>query len=240
MARLTRFFLPNQPMHVVHRGKDGRRVFFGKSDFVRYRDWLADAAEKYGCAIHAYALLPSEVHLLVTGRTAQSIPRMLQSLGRRHTRQINTARDLEGPRWEGRYRAAPIEAGSHLLNCQRYIESLPADTGLAGGPGDYPWSSYAAHAEGEADPLLRDHRLYRDLGASAAKRQKSYRQLFRKALPKGFAEELSAATYGGWGFGSAAFRRRIGAASGRRVTPLPRGRPRLAKPKSKAKRRKRR
>ena len=240
MARLTRFFLPNQPMHVVHRGKDGRRVFFGKNDFVRYRDWLVDAAEKYGCAIHAYVLLPTEIHLLVTGRSAQSLPRMLQSLGRRHTRQINTARDLEGPRWEGRYRAAPIEAGPHLLNCQRYIESLPADTGLAPGPGDYPWSSYAAHAEGAADPLLRDHRLYRDLGAGAAKRQKSYRQLFRKPLPKGFAEELSAATYGGWAFGSPAFRRRIGAASGRRVTPLPRGRPPLAKAKAKAKRRKRR
>ena len=54
------------------------------------------------------------------------------------------------------------------------------------------------------------------------------------------AEELSAATYGGWAFGSPAFRRRIGAASGRRVTPLPRGRPPLAKAKAKAKRRKRR
>jgi putative transposase len=237
MARLTRFFLPNQPMHVVHRGKDGRRVFFGKGDFVRFRDWLAEAADKYGCAVHAYALLPTEVHLLVTGRTAHSLPRMLQSLGRRHTRQINTARDLEGPRWEGRYRAAPVEAGPHLLDCQRYIESLPARTGL-GGPRDYPWSSYAAHADGDADVLLRDHRLYRDLGASAAKRQNAYRKLFRKPLRKGFVEELSAATYGGWAFGSAAFRRRIGAASGRRVTPLPRGRPPLAK--AKPKRRKRR
>jgi putative transposase len=69
---------------------------------------------------------------------------------------------------------------------------------------------------------------------------KAYRKLVRKGLPKGFAEELSAATYGGWAFGSPAFRRRIGAASGRRVTPLPRGRPRLAKPKSKGKGRKRR
>jgi putative transposase len=235
MARLSRFFLPNQPMHVVHRGKDGRRVFFGKGDYARFRDWLADAADKYGCAIHAYALLPNEIHLLVTGRTAQSLPRMLQSLGRRHTRQVNAARDLEGPRWEGRYRAAPIEAGAHLLDCQRHIETLAVHAGLASSPADYPWSSYPAHAEGEADPLLHDHRLYRDLGAGAAKRQKSYRKLFRKPLPKGFAEELGAATYGGWAFGSAAFRRRIGAAAGRRVTPLPRGRPRLAKRKSKAK-----
>lgn len=240
MARLTRFFLPNQPMHVVHRGKDGRRVFFGKADYARYRDWLADAAEKYGCAVHAYALLPNEVHLLVTGRSAESLPRLLQSLGRRHTRQINAARGLEGARWEGRYRAAPIEAVPHLLDCQRYIESLPVRAALASSPGGYPWSSYPAHADGEADPVLRDHRLYRDLGTSAARRQSSYRKLYRAPLPRGFAEALRAATYGGWAFGSAAFRRRIGAASGRRVTPLPRGRPRLQKPKAKPKRRRHR
>jgi len=238
MARLSRFFLPNQPMHVVHRGKDGRRVFFGKTDYGRYREWLADAAEKYGCAIHAYALLPNEIHLLLTGRSAESLPRLLQSLGRRHTRQINAARGLEGARWEGRYRAAPIEAGPHLIDCQRYIESLPVRTGLSGSPGGYPWSSYPAHADGEEDAVLRDHRLFRDLGATAARRHAAYRKLFRTALPKGFVEALSAATYGGWAFGSAAFRRRIGAASGRRVSPLPRGRPRLHKPKTKSKRRK--
>ena len=69
MARLARFFLPNQPIHVIHRGKDGRRVFFGKGDYERYRGWLAEAAEKYGCAIHAYVLMPNHVHLLATPRT---------------------------------------------------------------------------------------------------------------------------------------------------------------------------
>jgi putative transposase len=230
MARLSRFFLPNQPMHAVHRGKDGRRVFFGKGDYARYRDWLAEAAAKYGCAVHAYALLPNEIHLLVTPRAAASLPRLLQSLGRRHTRQVNAARGLEGPRWEGRYRVAPIEAGTYLLDCQRYIEGLPVRSGLARDAGSYPWSSYAGHVGSAVDALVRDHRLYRDLGATAARRQRSYRALFRKALPKGFVEDLTAATHGGWALGSTAFRRRIAAASGRRVTPLPRGRPRLTRP----------
>lgn len=237
MARLSRFFLPNQPMHVIHRGKDGRKVFFGKGDYARYRGWLGEAAAKYGCAIHAYALLPNEIQLLATPRTAEALPRLLQSLGRRHTRRVNAARGLEGARWEGRYRAAPIEAGRHLLDCMRFIESLPARAGMAGGARRYPWSSYGAHAAGAADELLRDHRLYRDLGATAARRGKVYRGLFGTPLPKGFAEQLSAATYGGWALGSAGFRRRIAAASGRRVTPLPRGRPRLARPRPKRRQR---
>lgn len=237
MARLSRFFIPNQPMHVVHRGKDGRRVFFGKGDYRRYRAWLAEAAEKYGAAIHAYVLLPDRIHLLVTPRTERSLPRLLQSLGRRHTRHVNAARGLEGARWEGRYRAAPIEAGAYLLDCMRYIESEPLRARLAARARDYSWSSYPAHAEGVADALVRDHRLYRDLGATAARRQKNYLALFRTALPKGFIEELSSATLGGWALGSAAFRRRIAAASGRRVVPLPRGRPRTVRPRPKRRKR---
>jgi putative transposase len=230
MARLARFFLPNQPIHVIHRGKDGRRVFFGKGDYKRYRGWLAEAADKYGCAIHAYVLMPNHVQLLVTPRTARSLPRLLQSLGRRHTRQVNAARDLEGARWEGRYRAAPIEPAAHLLGCMRYIEGNPVREGLAARAGAYSWSSHGAHAEGAADPVLSEHRLYRDLGATAAKRQRVYRDLFRGPFAKGFVDDLQAAVNGGWAFGSPAFQRRIGAASGRRVTPLPRGRPRKAKP----------
>lgn len=237
MARLTRFFLPNQPIHVIHRGKDGRRVFFGKADYDRYRNWLAEAADKYGCAIHAYVLMPNHVQLLATPRTARSLPRLLQSLGRRHTRQVNAARDLEGARWEGRYRAAPIEAGAHLLDCMRYIETNPVREGLAARARAYPWSSHGAHADGSADPVLSEHRLYRDLGATAVKRQRVYRDLFRAPFAKGFLDDLQAAVNGGWALGSPAFRRRIGAAAGRRVTPLPRGRPRKAKPPPKRRKR---
>lgn len=238
MARLSRFFLPNQPMHVIHRGKDGRRVFFGKSDYERYRAWLAEAADKYGCAVHAYVLMPTGVHLLATPRAPRSLPRLLQSLGRRHTRHVNAARGLEGARWEGRYRAAPIEAGAHLLDCMRYIEGKPVQEHLAKRADRYRWSSHGRHVDGADDPVTREHHLYRDLGATPAKRQRVYRKLFQSALAKSFQDELQAATDGGWAVGSAAFKRRIAAASGRRVVPLPRGRPRKAKPA--AKRRKRR
>jgi putative transposase len=120
----------------------------------------------------------------------------------------------------------------------RYIEANPVREGLAARARAYPWSSHGAHAEGDADPVLSEHRLYRDLGATTAKRLRVYRDLFRAPFAKGFPDDLLAAVNGGWAFGSAAFQRRIGAASGRRVVPLPRGRPRKAK--AAPKRRKRR
>jgi len=235
MARLSRFFLPGQPLHVIHRGKGGRRVFFGPDDYARYRDWLAEAAAHYRCAVHAYVLLPNQVELLVTPRDADSLPRTLQSLGRRYTRYVNALRRRAGTLWEGRYRAAPIEGATHLLACSRYIESTPMREGIARRPHRYPWSSYHAHALGVADPVLTDHRLYSALARRPNKRQKAYRRLFDEPLDDGFVDALRAATNGGWAFGSERFKQRIAEAAGRRVTPLPRGRPRkVRKGKSRA------
>ena len=83
--------------------------------------------------------------------------------------------------WIRRYRAALVEAESYLLACQRYIELNPVRAHLARRPGDYPWSSYRAHAAGAADPLLTDHPLYLALGADDAARQKAWRAVPRRA-----------------------------------------------------------
>ena len=51
MARLGRYFLPDQPLHVIQRGNNREAIFFGPDDYARYRDWFAEAAGSYGCAI---------------------------------------------------------------------------------------------------------------------------------------------------------------------------------------------
>jgi putative transposase len=225
MARLGRYFVPNQPLHVIQRGNNGAAIFFREGDYVRYRAWLAAAAAEYGCAIHAYAFMPNHVHLLVTPRRADSLPRTLQSLGRRYVRHVNARRGRSGTLWEGRYRAAPIDSAAYLLACCRYIELNPVRAGKVAHPRDYPWSSWRANALGAADAVVASHPLYRALGHSAAERQKEYRASFRRALDAAFVDALRAATNGGWALGDARFRRRIAKATGRRAAPLPKGRP---------------
>src|SRR5712691_2747983 len=70
MARLGRYFLPDQPLHVIQRGNNREAIFFGEEDYARYCDWLAAAAAEYGCAIHGYVLMTNHVHLLVTPPSA--------------------------------------------------------------------------------------------------------------------------------------------------------------------------
>ena len=163
----------------------------------------------HGCAIHGYVLMTNHVHLLVTPHAANSLPRTMQSLGRRYVRHVNTRYRRTGTLWEGRYRAAPIDGEAYFLVCCRTIELNPLRARIVRHPRDYRWSSYRAHAQGTTDPLLTDHALYDGLGATPAERQKEYRALFRAALDDGFVDGLRAATNGGWAFGDARFRRQI-------------------------------
>ena len=226
MARHGRYFLPGQPLHVIQRGNNRGPIFFEAEDYELYRAWLAEAAADYGCRVHAYVLMTNHVHLLVTPEHAESLPHAMQSLGRRYVRAVNAAYRRSGTLWEGRYRAAPIDSEAYFLACCRYIELNPVRARMASTPRAYRWSSYRAHVHGTADALVSDHPLYRALGRSAETRQNAYRALFRTALEPEFVAALRAATNGGWALGGERFKREIADALGRRVAPLPRGRPR--------------
>lgn len=125
-------------MHVVRRGNNREAIFFAEDDYACYRDWLAAAAAEYGCAIHAYVLMTNHVHLLVTPGGPQSLPRTMQSLGRRYVRRINASYRRTGTLWEARYCAAPIDSEAYFLACCRYIELNPVPARMVRHPRDMP------------------------------------------------------------------------------------------------------
>jgi putative transposase len=92
--------------------------------------------------------------------------------------------------------------------------------------GAYPWSSTRAHAAGAADRVVSDHPLTQVQGRDPAERRAAYRALFRQPLDAAFVAALRTASNGGWALGDERFRNEIAEALGRRVAPLPPGRPR--------------
>ena len=224
MARRKRYFLKNQAVHVIQRGNNRQAIFFAPEDYGQYLEWLGEAAREYGLAIHAYVLMTNHVHLLAAPAGEESLPRTMQSLGRRYVRYVNRCYGRTGTLWEGRYRAAPVDSDAYFFDCCRYIELNPVRARMVGRAGDWRWSSYRAHARGAADAILTEHRLYRALGGSAAERQSEYRLRFRNASDEDFVSQLRLATNGGWPVGSDRFKRQIARALKCRVTPLPPGR----------------
>lgn len=225
MPRRPRLTLPNVPLHLIQRGNNRQICFVADEDFRFYLTWLRDYAGNTGCRIHAYALMTNHVHLLVSAERGEAPGEMMKALGQRYVQYFNRTYRRSGTLWEGRYRSCLTQAEDYLLACQRYIELNPVRAGMVAHPAEYRWSSYRANAQGEEDALVRPHEVYQALGADAASRQSSYRELFRQELDPGVVDEIRRATIGNFALGSARFGAEVAAASGRRATPGKPGRP---------------
>lgn len=178
MARKPRYYLSGVPCHVIQRGNNRQPCFFAEADYGYYLGCLQDAADRYQCSVHAYVLMTNHVHLLMSPSDGTGISRVMQSVGRRYVQYVNRRYERSGTLWEGRHRASLVDSETYLLACYRYIELNPVRAGMVECPEDYRWSSYRAHALGDADRLVADHATFLALGDSEAERQAAYRDLF--------------------------------------------------------------
>ena len=182
MARQPRIDLPGLPQHIIQRGNNRQACFFSDLDRSRYLEWLRMAAEKYGGSVHAYVLMSNHVHLLATGAELGALGRMMQSLGRRYVRYVNSTYRRTGTLWEGRFKSSLIDSQRYLLTCYRYIELNPVRAGVVGAPGEYRWSSFQHNAGGVRDDVITPHANYLSLGKSHAVRLFAYRALFEVSI----------------------------------------------------------
>ena len=109
MARLPRYILAGQPQHVIQRGNNRQAIFGADGDYYFCLEKLQMAAEKHGCAIHAYVLMTNHVHLLLTPHQADGIGKLMQMLGRYYVQCYNYTYQRTGTLWEGRYKATLID-----------------------------------------------------------------------------------------------------------------------------------
>jgi putative transposase len=210
---------------VRQRGNNGAACFFGDADRRFYLRCLAEAAAHRGCEIHAYVLMTNHVHLLLTPGAPGAVGAMMQDVGRRYVRIINTLHCRTGTLWEGRYRSSLVDAEDYFLTCHRYIELNPVRAGLASNPASYRWSSYPHYAAGRVDAVVTGHPLYAGLGTTSADREAAYRSLFAAPLDERVVAEIREAINTDSAFGSDAFMDDAEAKLGRPVAPPTRGRP---------------
>ena len=225
MARLSRYFVKGQPQHIIQRGNNRELIFVHDDDYQFYLECLQSAIEKNKLWVHSYVLMTNHVHILASPESETSISKSLQSVGRCYVQYFNYTYKRTGTLWEGRYKATVIDSDQYLLTCMRYIELNSVRAGMVDQPSEYPWSSYAANAEGKINKLIKAHEVYKQMGVNEAERQSAYRQLFRLAIGKSELDALREATNKGWVFGSDRFREEIERLSGRRSVAKPRGRP---------------
>jgi putative transposase len=225
MARSARFVAIKQAHLVAQTALDGLGFFRENADFVKFLALLKISSKVNNVAIHGYVLLPSEIMLIATPAAADSLSKLMQWVGRRYVPYYNRKYGRAGPLWRSRFKSAVIEAASHLLAAYQYVEEAPVRASLGSWPGDYPWSSFHAHAGLQPDALVSDHPSYWSLGNTPFDREAAYRRLMEHALPSSILTLIESGLRSGWAIGSTAFAESLQKLTGRRLTPATRGRP---------------
>lgn len=225
MARLSRLVVPHLPHYIYQRGNDRQKIFRDEADFQYFQNWLRDAARQFSVAIHAYALMDDELHLLTTPTDDTGLARMMQWVGRYYVPYFNYKYGRTGTLWEGRFRTTIAEPEAYLLACCRYIEMSPVLAGRAVSAADHAWSSFAHHVGDKHDSLISDHPLYWALGNTPFEREAAYRQLFSQPLASENIDSIATTVRRGGVLGTEQFKISLEKRTSRRVRPGKRGRP---------------
>ena len=223
MPRKRRYCPPGLPVHVVQRGNNRQVCFAGESDLKAYANWLREGAEKFGVDVHAWVFMTNHVHLLLTPKTAESVSRCMQYLGRYYVRHFNHRYRRSGTLFEGRFKSCIVQSSQYLLTCQRYIELNPVRAGMVNNPADYMWSSYRAHAVGLSVKMWQPHPEYLALGNTPTARMSAYRQFLAEQLSAKVITDIRDALYTGLVLGNDRFIAEVEELTGQRQKHFKRG-----------------
>lgn len=207
-------------------------VFAEANDYKDLLDRLAIAAPRRGVAVHAYALVPTAVYLLLTPETCAGLSALMQELARctsrTHAPRAGPARSSQSL-WEGRFRTALVQPDAWLLRASCAVESAPGVEGVAPSV-QWAWSSLAHHVGRQHSNWVRDAAAWWALGNTPYAREAAYRALLDARDVATLWPTLKAAAQAGRAVGDADFIAGCEAQVGRSLTARPRGRPRQSVP----------
>lgn len=226
MARLPRLVVPGLAHLVIHRGHNDGAALLDDADRDAYVKALRTAATDASVKVHGYGLHPTQVRLLVTPTDERGLALMMQSIGRRYVRWFNARHGRRSSPWEGRFRSTVVAPGPDVLTCLLVVETLPDLGPSLASSGEIPtWTSLSHHLGLRRDPVISEHPAYWQLGNTPFEREAAYRVLAERGVSAADAARVLDAAAGGWALAPDPFAAELAKRTGRRLRPLPRGRP---------------
>ncbi|WP_289282077.1 MULTISPECIES: transposase [unclassified Methylophaga] len=223
MARLPRLVLPNQPLHIMHRGNNRQDIFENEEDMARILSDIKESLSKADCHLHAYVIMTNHLHLLLTPKDKDELTVFMQSMTNRYVRYFNAGRKRTGTIWEGRFKSCLVDSDNYLFTLYKYIEMNPLKAGMVEDLQEYRWSSYHHNALGKQDPLITEHPLYLELGNTKKERGVCYQLMMDKIALGNENQNITDATMRGEALGSEKFQDWVCKQAGRPAVLKPHG-----------------
>ena len=225
MTRIARVAIPKVVYHITQRGNNRQDVFFVDDDRRVYLGLLAEESERHELTVLGYCLMTNHVHLVAVPGTAQSLAKAIGRTDWRYARYINRLHRRSGHLWQNRFYSCGLDE-AHTVAAMRYIEQNPVRAKMVRKPWRYAWSSASAHV-GEADRSgLLDVATWRKDWDWSPRR---WRKMLEEGLDEDLMTRLRRQTFRGRPLGNDRFVSKLERRLGRRLRPLPIGRPRKKK-----------
>ncbi len=220
MPRFARAIAVGCAHHITQRGNNRQDVFLVDDDRGVYLQMLAEEAGKYKLEVLGYCLMTNHVHVVAIPREEDSLAKAIGRTHFRYSQYVNRFHGRSGHLWQGRFYSCALD-GRGLRLAMKYVELNPVRARLCRRAWRYDWSSAAAHTEAKAQSdLLNLAWWYKRFSAQA----------WRDELSEGLTEDevtrIRLRTRTGRPLGGDAFLSKVETLLGRRVRPLPVGRPR--------------
>ena len=156
MARLPRIVIPNQPLHIMHRGNNRQNIFISEEDLIRIKEDIEHSLLKSDCSLHAYVIMTNHLHLLVTLKDKEQLTVFMQSMANRYVRYFNAKNKRTSTIWEGRFKPCLVDSEHYLFALYKYIEMNPIKAGIVEDLADYKWSSFGMRFLATLHQLSKD------------------------------------------------------------------------------------
>ncbi len=224
MPRTARVVIPGCVHHVTQRGNNRQDVFFVAADRQMFLQYLREAAARFALRVEGYCLMTNHIHLVVTPQREDSLAAALKRVNQLHAQYVNHLHGRSGHLWQNRFFSCPL-GPEHTWRALAYVERNPVRARLCRKAWQWPWSSAAAHCGGD-DPfeLLDLPSWQREMDPA------KWRCLLERTDEDRLTTTLRLATSRGRPLGSDRFIAKLETLLGRRLRPLPRGRPPKATP----------
>ncbi|MCC6487604.1 MAG: transposase [Candidatus Hydrogenedentes bacterium] len=229
MPRQARVVIPGMPHHITQRGNNRQDVFFVDDDRTTYLELLRVQCIKHRVRLLGYCLMTNHVHLVALPLREDSLN---LAVGRTHfiyTQYINRLHGRSGHLWQGRFHSCPMD-DAYTVMAMRYIERNPVRAKITRVPWTYPWSSAMAHCGAQDETGLLDLRAWKDLVPGV-----DWKEMLTRHDEEEAVTALRRNTQTGRPLASDSLVSKLERALGRRLRPLPIGRPRKDTSKRKKK-----
>jgi len=155
MGRPLRVLVEGGLYHVYNRVARGEPVFGDEAEAGRFVARIRKLKRQDGFGVLAWCVMSNHYHLAVR---MGSVPlsHSMQALHQGFTRSYNGRHQVNGPFWQGRYKAKPVQDPRYLMQLVVYIHSNPRAAGITEDVTSYPWCGHRELLQRRSSASLLD------------------------------------------------------------------------------------